>query len=162
MTWRTISLTTEYVDGVSFISAIERRRNMFVGAWARDILTRPGFEATAKSRTVDLVRVCHADLGLPSSARFGEVFQRAVASGLALCSPDVAPHLRLQYHAQPRGEWFFVAMPPLLDSAGYELLFELRHDNLGLALEASHGSDESVWLDGCEWVFETRSRVTGQ
>jgi len=73
--------------------------------------------------------------------------------GLELCSPDVGPHLRLEYTDQPSGERLYVAMKPITGSDGEPRIFVVAHDSVGLSLDAARARSDDKWSPDDIFVF---------
>ena len=118
-----------------------------IGTYAEQILQKVTVPQTETE--VDLVVATPRDLGFTENARFDAICERAISLGLEL-SPDwVGPELRLQYAAQPMGEWLVIAMEPLTGSDGVLRLFGVEHGSDGLWLRSDGGYPDRVWsLDG--------------
>jgi len=78
---------------------------------------------------------------------------RANQLGLKLCPPDLAPHLRLQYNDQPRGERLYVAMKPITASDGEPRIFVLASTSDGLGLDAARARPDDKWAADDKFVF---------
>ncbi len=147
--WCTVELGT-YHDAKSMKTAIEDA-GMHVSCWAEDILGKTA-PARAK-RTLDLVFATVAELGFPEGATTKEIFDAAQKQGLSLCPAEVGPQLRLQYKDQPRGEWSFIAMQPIVDSDDVSVLFYVDHDDVRPGLGIFFNDPDSQWISNSRFVF---------
>jgi len=122
--------------------------------------------------TVGLARVTVTQLGCPEGATTREILGaqddidndghpapftsgRGCELGLELCSPQVAPHLRLEYKDQPLGERLFVAMKPIHSSDGEPRIFVVEHNDQGRSLDAARARPDDMWQPGDIFVFST-------
>lgn len=61
------------------------------------------FTTRARSAIVEPIRITVGALGFEQGALFDEIARRAASHGLALCPPELGPHLRLQHLDQAEG-----------------------------------------------------------
>jgi hypothetical protein len=73
--------------------------------------------------------------------------------GLELCSPEVAPHLRLEYNDQPLGERLLIAMMPIHSSDGEPRIFVVEHKDQGRSLDTARARPDDIWQPGDIFVF---------
>jgi len=126
--------------------------------------------AVGVSRTVKPVMLSVADLGFEYDATTKEIIGtdqdtdpdgnlapytsgRGHQLGLQLCSPEVAPYLRLEYKDQPLGERLYAAMKPIATSDGEPRIFVLGHDANGLSLDAVRARAEDKWHPSDKFMF---------
>ncbi len=148
--WRTVELGGQR-NADTMKTAIESA-GMYVSGWAEDILNKVPF--SQKKQTLDLVVVTVAELGFPDYAKTKQIFDAAQKQGLSLCPAEVGPQLRLQYKDQPRREWNFIAMQPIVDSDGDPPLFILfRARDASLWLDARFGHVNYPWYGHYRFVF---------
>lgn len=117
--------------------------------WTRDILKKTPFSGEKKS--FKLVSFSVENLGLPDGVSTQEIFNKAQKLGLELVPAEIAPQLRLQYKNQPIDEELVLAMEPLADSNGDNLLFSIHQKNkpwLGTTR-----SDSVRWGSSASLVF---------
>jgi hypothetical protein len=67
------------------------------------------FETSVEQRTLAVVQVSVAELGLSRGGTFKEIAARALSRGYSLCPLELGPHLRLAYADQAEG---FLGQPP--------------------------------------------------
>lgn len=123
-------------------------------------------------RRVGLAMVTVTDLGCPEGATTREILGteddidsdghpapftagRGRELGLGLCSPEVAPHLRLEYKDQSVGERLLVAMKPIHSSDGEPRIFVVEHNEQGRSLDAARARPDDMWQPGDVFVFTT-------
>lgn len=150
--WHTVELGTQRNAG-TMKAAIENA-GMYVSLRAEDIFKEVTF--TQKKHRLNLVVVTVAELGFPDIATTAQIFEAAQKQRLALCPAEVGPQLRLQYKNQPRCEWNFIAMKPVVGPDGALELFDVAHNDDGwLELSADLGHDDSKWQSYHRFVFVT-------
>ena len=149
--WRTVEIGT-CQDAISMKDAIGVA-GMFISRWAEDILRKVSFART--KQTLDLVILTPEELGFPvgGTLKLSEIFDVAKEQGLSLCPAEVGSQLRLQYKDQPRGEWNFVAMEPILDSDGDPRLFYVGHGGAGRWLYGYFAGSDGGWGGFLRFVF---------
>lgn len=150
--WKTINLGTGLKTTGDFCKAM-KNGGINISDWVSDILGKPAFTTTAEAAEVDLVKVTVAELGFKEGARRDQIYGRAKELGFEICLPEVGPQLRLQYLDQPKGEWIFVGMEPILDSDGGPSVFCVGRNDSGLGLRGHWGSSGYVWDPAYQWVF---------
>jgi hypothetical protein len=153
--WKTIKLGTGLKTSKDFINAIEKAGGK-VSDWARNILGRKAFTASAEPMELDLVVVSVAELGFPGGATLKDIYAKAKTFGLELCPCEVGPQLRPQYMDQPNGEWLLVAMEPITASDGGPDVFSVAHGGFGRWLSTNSGYPGYVWSGSRRWVFVRR------
>lgn len=118
-----------------------------VSDWARDIMEKSAFRTSAGPHDVAFVRATVRDLGFTRMPTTIELFDRSRLAGLGLdlCQPEDAPYIRLAYADQLRGEWLWVAMEPITDSAGDPDVFRVGHRGSGRWLDADYARPEVRW-----------------
>lgn len=117
--------------------------------WVKDILKKTPFSGEKKS--LKLVSFSIEGLGLPDGVTTREILNKAQKLGLELIPAEIAPQLRLQYKDQPIDEELVLAMEPLTDSNGDNLLFVINQKNkpwLGTTR-----SDSVRWNSSVSFVF---------
>lgn len=107
------------------------RNGFVVSAWAKDMMRQAAFTTAKRPRKVQLVRIKVSDLGFTEAPTTTDLFNRAKERGLALCSAEVGPHLRLALSDQPIGDCLWVAMELITDSVGDPSVFKLGSDSDG-------------------------------
>lgn len=154
--WKTIRLGTCIKAADAFRTAI-KATGMFISAMGDDILSKPAFSASSEEMEIDLVVVSNHELGFTEGAKLEDTYARAVELGLRLCPNEVGPQLRLQYEDQPNGEWLLIAMEPIADSDGDQLLFDvMRNDDGGQYLHGFYGEPGAIWSEDIRFVFSKR------
>ena len=120
--------------------------------WADPILNK--MPLVPKEMTLDLVAPSIAELGFPGGASRKDFYNRAFEYGLELCPPQTGPELRLIHRNQLRGEWFRIAMEPIVGDDGDLYVFGVDRAGFGSWLDArSSGPPEEVWGPDCRWIF---------
>lgn len=158
--WRTIR--TQYLPKHRIIELFQLKKQR--GDWkgkivndhAYDILNNPNFEIEAQSRTLDLVLVQAAELGLKKESRTDSVLQflnRAQEFGFELCPPEVGPLLFWDDKGISRSNDYSgaltIGMKPIMcrdDSNSYDhpRLFFMFHTPSGeFVLDGSYSGPES-------------------
>ncbi|HWA64311.1 MAG TPA: hypothetical protein VG866_00410 [Candidatus Paceibacterota bacterium] len=94
-----------------------------------------------------------AELGFTDLPTYGQICDRAIELGLAICPREVGPALRLAYPDQPFGEGLRVAMKEVADSLGNRLVFYVGHGGGGPWLGTRWFEPQSVWRLGDQFVF---------
>jgi len=150
--WKTIKLGTGLKVAEDFRHALSDG-GFRLSDWANGILGKPAFTAAAEETEVDLIKVTVAELGFKKGARRDQIYERAKELGLELCSPEVGPQLRLQYHDQPNGEWILVAMEPIIGSDGGPDVFYVERLDSGLWLDSNWSNPDDFWNADNQWVF---------
>jgi len=102
---------------------------------ANEIIGRPAFAVSRTKSEVDLVALSVSELGIgKQGASLNEIYARAKSLGFALCPPEVAPQLRLQYLEQPPGEVLHIAMEPIAKYDGDLVSLALENGEWGFVL----------------------------
>ena len=153
--WKTIKLGTGLRSADNFCKAIKSAR-MRIDGWADDILGKKEFGWLAFEEEVELVAASVADLGFKDGASRWDVYTRAKGLGLDHCPPEVGPQLRLQYLDQPRGEWLYIAMDPITDSADRLRLFVVGTDDDAHWLSADRGYSNDILPGSDRFIFLRR------
>ncbi len=131
--WRTVEIGTH-----RNIEAL--RKDLIVvgakiGVWGDDILGKT--KLSRKHQTLYLVAPTVRELGFPNGAPLRDIYDAGLRVGYKLCPAEVGPQLRLRYMDQPSGEVLRIAMNPIIDSDGKEIIFSVvQYD------------EEGFWLDG--------------
>lgn len=111
--WRTIELGT-FSTGSALCDALKEggflSTTAYLGKKAARLLRSSEFCMSRGKRSVDLVVLSGADLGVKKSDIRREIYGRGRKLGLELCPAEVGPQLRLQYPDQPEGETLNIAM----------------------------------------------------
>jgi len=119
---------------------------------------------------VSIVILSIADLGFPDGATTSEIIGtqhdadydgnsapytagRGSQLGLALCSPEVAAHYRLEYKDQPLHEKLYVAMKPIASSDDKPRIFVLKYNAEGLSLDAALARPDTEWYPEDKFMF---------
>ncbi len=134
-----------------------QRKNIFLGDWGQDILSKTKF--SQESKQYELVQFTVAELGFPSGATTRKIFDKAKSSGLELCPAEVGPQLRLKY---PGTDWKVIAMEPVADRGGDLRVFSLGVGVDGLELYAAYARPGDWWDSYCQLVFLSRPPEAGK
>jgi len=153
--WKTIKLGTGPKNAGDFRKII-KDNGFSISDYGNDILGQPAFTVATEETELDLVVVSVAELGFKVGATRELIYVRAKEFGLDLCPAEVGPQLRLQYKDQPNGEWFIVAMEPIISSVGDLRLFDVEQVGSGLWLESCSGSPVCFWNFGTRFVFSRK------
>jgi hypothetical protein len=156
--WTTIALGSP-AGRYALLDALDAQ-GIHVGDAAQEVLHRPAF-AVSRSRTdVQLARVSVAQLGFgPAGATLADIYRRAARSGLELCPPEVAAHLRLQYRDQPPGHFLHVAMLPIATYSGELFGLSLGNGGAGLMLAGFDGRPDVQMPPQAVFVFVHAQRI---
>ncbi len=152
-TWKTIKLGTHPSTDALRQALVDGGYR--IGDWASDILKRTPI--APEPLELDLILVTVADLGFPEGATRENIYEKAAQLGLTLCPAEVGPALRLDYAAQPKGEWILVGMEPIADSRGYLEVFDVDHGDSGRWLRSDYGYPDDFWHGCYRWVFVRKS-----
>ncbi|MGA7488444.1 MAG: hypothetical protein WBW74_16095 [Xanthobacteraceae bacterium] len=149
--WRTITLGT-YKGVDAYRDALEAA-GIKIGNAADEILGRPAFPYARTKTDVELALVSAPELGVETESALADVYKRATHLGLALCPPEVGPHLRLVYRNQPLGESLNIAMEPVATYGGEATILSLVNFGSGLALLGGNGEAEFMVPRTFRFVF---------
>lgn len=122
---------------------------------------------TAETRSaVTTVELTVGDLGFPQGATIAELYARAATLGLGICPLELGPHLRLQYHDQPEGDWgkpvrhhqapygsITIASEPLTQDDDFPKGFYLRRITGDLWLRGYRCGPQHVWDADDHFIF---------
>ncbi|SRR6266566_6269828 len=134
----------------------EALRDFSLDFWADAMLSNRAFSLSQLEREVTLVPVLSQQLGFKLSVTRREIYARAQSIGLDLCTPDIGPLLRLQYLDQPRGDWLWIGMVPIISEYNASVIFGVGHstiDGEGLSLSAYSGDADHKWAPESSWIF---------
>jgi len=151
----TLNLGTGVKDADGFREALKKAR-CGIEEWADDIIGKRGLRVASEKTEVKLVAVSVAELGFAMGATRADIFRRANQIGLALCSREVGPQMRLQYKNQPSGECLTIGMEPITDSEGNSAIYDIRCSEFfdgWLQLGAMVGDSDYFWSSVTRWVF---------
>lgn len=129
-----------------------------MSSYAQDMLRSPEFTTLPTPQNLNTVRLRVEDLGLSIYATTNQVFERAKELGLDLCPAEVGPHLRLQDKKQSIEDWYYIAMKPIVESSGLQLVFGLNRDEDRLWLRGAWAFPTDQWNPEDEFVFSLRKR----
>ena len=124
-----------------------------ISEYAKSMLRSPKFTAGQNKEEATLVRLTVADLGFKTRATIDQIYQRAQELGLELCPADTGPHYRLRYQNQPMGEWIYVGMKQISDSADIPSVFGLSRSEDGLWLGYNWADPTFKWFPVDGFVF---------
>ena len=141
---------TTYADHI-----IPRPISCRLGDSANEIIGRPEFELSRMPAPLELIFASAKDLGFSpdSHPSLGEIYARAADLGYALCPPEAAAQLRLQYTNQKIGEFLLVAMRPIRDYDGELTIFSVGNGGAGLLLVGSNGDPNFRVAATASFVF---------
>ena len=162
--WRTVTLGNELKSAQDFLAALEKE-GIYVSDWAKDIMSKPEFakslaeadpneEFDLEDRSVEeLVGECR-------NASTTEVFAGAHKLGLEDCPPWIGLKLRLDYKNQPKGEYRFIGMKPLLGSRGVPFVFYVKRHESELWLDTRYAHPDYLWSPDDRWLFRRPRKVS--
>lgn len=129
------------------------------------------FVPRAAPTVVEIVAISVLELGFPDGATYGEIAQRALASGLHQCPLELGPHLRLQFpdqadsadglpltHGRAPGGSITIASPPIDDRDETPKGFYLRRVGQELWLRGYWSGGDHVWSLDDVFVFARPAR----
>jgi hypothetical protein len=95
------------VGGLTKLELIRKlsRNGISINEYAERLLESEHFTTSGSRYSAVTVELTIRDLGFPQGAAMAEIYAKAGALCLALCPPELGPHLRLQYLDQPEGHW---------------------------------------------------------
>ena len=131
-----------------------------ISSYAEDMIKSSDFTTLPVTQTLDTVRLKVGDLGLSGYPTTDQVYKKAQELGLELCPAEVGPHMRLQTKDQPSGDYYWIGMKQITDSAGYPGVFHLARLGDGLWLDDHWARPGSKWLPSLEFVFSLRKSET--
>jgi hypothetical protein len=126
---------------------------------ARSMLQKPEFAVISKPEKINLIKLKVQDLGFKNNPTTEQIYKRAEELGLELCSPEVGPHLRLNYQdvfkrEQAKGEWLRIGMKQITASNGDPDVFDVNRGGLGVRwLSGNLALPENLWSLEDEFVF---------
>ena len=168
----TISRTVT-VGGLTKSELIQelRRTAISMNESAARLFASEHFTTSATRYAVMTVELTVRDLGFLQGATIIEIFGRAEALGLGLCPLELGPHLRLQYHDQPEGDWgqpirhhqapsgaITIASQKLTDDDDFPKGFYLRRIKGELWLRGYRCGNEHVWEPDDHFIFSQVER----
>jgi len=153
-TWKTITVGTGPRNADEFRKALTDG-GCRVSDWGNELLDKVDFSEVTEETELELVLFSVAELGFKYGATRRGIYNKAQELGLSLCSAEVGPQLRLQY-AQPKGEWFRIAMEPISDSGGSLKVFYVEHGIDGRWLGGGIGDPDYFWSGNDRFVFVRR------
>ncbi|MBI2052666.1 MAG: hypothetical protein HYT34_00250 [Candidatus Ryanbacteria bacterium] len=149
------TLTIGGVPADELLRRLEAKK-CFVSDWARDVMGKPAFTTAKEKITLNLARATVRELGFMKEPTTIELFRRVKELG-ELCPGEVGPHLRLVLDDQRNGDYFWVAMEPIVDSHGNPHAFGVeRRGGSKQWLYAFYASPERGWSLEGEVVFVLR------
>lgn len=115
-----------------------------------------GAKESARTESVDTIRLTVRDLGFDNGATTDEIYKKAEEFGLELCPAEVGPHFRLAYINQPMKEYLYIAMKQISDPDGRPRVFELHRYEDGVWLFSYWAKPDNRWDPEYEFVFRLR------
>jgi len=147
--WRTITLGLHKTLAAYRVAL--QKSGFQISGYMDDILNKVSI--AEQPYDVTLVMRSVADLGFTSVTRYDRICERAKELGLELCPAEVGLALRLTYDDQARGDWFRLAMEPLVADGRDPVVFFLAHVDGGRCLRAYCGDfDYGLTIEG-RYVF---------
>lgn len=151
---------------------LEKRENaegdgkIYVYSNVKSMLQSKEFFTLKDKENAKLVKLKVADLGFAYGATTDEIYKRAEEFDLELCPPETGPRIRLDYEKifkkdQPKGEYFYIAMKQISDSAGGPGVWGVYRSGGGKReLDAYYAEPVRRWdVDG-RFVFRFRKLDT--
>ncbi|MES2408998.1 MAG: PcfJ domain-containing protein [Patescibacteria group bacterium] len=108
-----------------------KEKSIILHDYGKCILQKTEFSQTKVS--YGLVSFTARELGVGSMARIGEIYEKAIESGLELCPSEVGPNLRLSYIGR---ESMSMAMEQMSGFGDVPYVWDLRSGSEGLELNA--------------------------
>ncbi len=143
-----------------------QRNSISLNESAERLFDSPHFTTSPTRSTISTVELRVCDLGFPAGATSAEIYDRARALGLSLCSVELGPHLRLDYLDQPEGYWdqpvrqhqapsgsITIASEPLLEDDDFPKGFYLRRILGVLWLRGYRSGPEHIWEPDDHFIF---------
>lgn len=150
--WKTIILKGHYENVDVLRQQVEKIARAF-DLDVDDFLKRNSFKGRPMDIEVDAVLISGIDLGFEDKSIYkGNIFERALDFGLALCPSDLGYSLQEKYGEQPENDVIFIAMDPIYHSShpGYSILELMRYGS-----RKSYLAPIRAWNDHC---FDAKSR----
>lgn len=151
-TWKTVELGA-YASLDDLRTALEAC-GMPIGAYAGAMLAR--VTLSTRRKTLELVLVSGAQLGLEKGGTIAQHYAAALVIGFELCPAEVAPLMRIKYNNQKRGERLYFAMKGIISQGFNPNLFALVHNEGGQCLYSSDGDPHVFYGPNDLWVFVRR------
>jgi hypothetical protein len=150
--WKIIKLGTGLRSTADFRKALLAAGHKISEEWAANILGEPAYEVSRSESEVDLVNISVAELGFIDVTSRDNVYQRALALGLALCPPEIAPQLLLQSNL-PHNERFYIGTEPITNPQGHSLIFVVgrRHGTHWIDVRFDRADDLCAKWE--RWIF---------
>jgi hypothetical protein len=120
------------------------------------ILNNPEFSVQEHSEEIDLIKLSVRDLGFPGAPTTFKIYARAKELGLELCPAETGLSLPLEYNIQARGDWYFVAIKPIMNRRGCPGVFGLHRSDDGLWLCERWAEPAGQWSPDHQFVFRLR------
>src|SRR3989344_599286 len=126
--WKTIKLGTHSAKD---LKKIILKQGFQISSWADDLMGQKAFTVAKTETEVDIAVLSVEELGRLTNQDFSQGARYDAICGAIkqlgeLCPSEVGPQLRMQYAAQPYGEWIVVAMEPISGSVGYPIVFRVH------------------------------------
>ena len=122
-----------------------------IGDYAKDMLAK--MDTSKETQELNTIRLKVSDLGFTKSTRYDEICRRAKELGLDLAPAEAGPALRLAMKEQLMGDYFCVAMEPLVDRDGFPSVFYVDRDEDGSWLGSGGGNAGRQWDPGYSFAF---------
>lgn len=155
-TWKTIKLGTGPKTADDFRKAIYNAGMCFGNGAVHEVLRKSAHTVAGTVTEVELVVASVAEVGFKKDEPLRDFYARCQKIGLALCTPEFGPQLRLQYTDQPRGEWLNIAMEPVTSLDDCLDLFSVGCDEHGRWLHTGYVHPGFVWCRDRRFVFHHR------
>ena len=131
-----------------------RQRRIRINVIAQSIMESSTFTTFSERQELEIIRLRVRDLDTVNAyATTEEIYKKAQELGLEFCPAEVGPQYRLQYEAQPSGEWIATGMIPVKGSDGRLGLFEVIRGKSGLWLGHNWAEPDYKWHKDREFIF---------
>jgi len=149
--WKTIKIGI--YKNVSVLRKALKKTFIKINEWGAKILSDPTFTVSLKEEEIQLMNVSPSELGFRNGATYSNIIAKAKKLGFELCPPEVGPQLRLQYLDQPKNEWLYIAMKPIVGSYGKLGIFGVGHGSESLCLCDNIVSSNYIWYARHRLIF---------
>jgi hypothetical protein len=130
-----------------------RKRKVSISPNSDKLIRSENFNLSTKLKDINLIILKIGNFGLENPTTL-EIYSRAEALGLKLCTLEIAAHYRLAYINQPMGEHLFVSMIQVNDRLGNPSILQLGHNKDGLRLRGHPASSNQRWDPESKFIFQ--------
>lgn len=132
------------------------RNGIIVGSYAQDMLRSLAFSTLEQPTEIRAARLSLRDLGLDRKPTLGQIFKQAEPLGLDRLPAEAGPHRRLQDSKQRLGDFYFIAMDPIVERSVRKDVFLLESYENGVWLRSDCAEPYIFWHPDSEFVFGLR------